>query len=91
VRGVAAPEAIRTSVRYARRHFPATALVVATILLAHVPVDFLLVQAQRVPLRFHPENTFHLLVAGAILEMFTAYVLFAATTELALPEEGGIR
>jgi hypothetical protein len=79
------------SIRYTARHFTPTVLLMATILFAHVPIDLVLAQAHRVAFRFRPETVFHLLLASAALEIFTAYVLFAATTELALREEGGMR
>jgi len=91
LRGGSALAAIRSSAQYASRRFVATALVILTILLIHAPVDFLLSQSDRVALRFHPEMLFYLLAGGAVLEMFTAYLLFASIAGLALPEEGGMR
>jgi hypothetical protein len=83
--------AVRTSARYAARRFAPTVLVLATVLCAHIPLDLVLAQSHRVAFRFHPESVLHFLIGSVILEMFTAYLLFAATTELALPEEGGLR
>lgn len=83
--------AIRNSARYALRHFGATALLVATVLLAHVPLDTLIAKADDIAARFHPEVVFQLLIASVLLEVVTAFVLFAGTVALALPEEGGLR
>lgn len=83
--------ALRDSAAFARRNYVATLLVVGTVLLLHVPLDFILAQAHRVAFRFRPETVFHLLVVSAAVEMFTAYLLFAATTALALREDGGMR
>jgi hypothetical protein len=91
LRGGGALPAVRSSVRYAARNFAPTLLVVVTVLAIHAPVDFLLARSDGIASRFQPELVFHLLLASALLEMFTAYFLFAATTALALPEEGGIR
>lgn len=91
LRGGGPLRAIRSSARYAWRHFGATALLVATVLLAHVPLDALIGKSGDIVARFHPEVVFQLLVASALLEVVTALVLFAGTVSLALPEEGGLR
>lgn len=83
--------AIRNSARYARRHFGATAMLIATVLFAHVPLDALIAKSDAIAARFHPEVVFQLLIASALLEVATAYVLFAGIVALALPEEGGLR
>jgi hypothetical protein len=76
---------------FARRQFGATALLIVTVLLVHLPVDFLLSRADRIAARFQPETVLHVLLGSVALEMFTAYLLFAGVTELALPREGGVR
>jgi hypothetical protein len=90
LRGGNAWGALRTSARYARRNFLATALLIVTVLLVHMPVDFLLARADRVAARFSPETVLELMLVSVLLEMFTAYILFAGVTELALPREGGM-
>ncbi len=91
LRGVRAPGAVLTSARYARRHFGATALVVATVLVINAPVDILLANANRLVLRFTPEIVYQVMIVAIVLEAVTAYVLFAGVVGLALPEEGGMR
>jgi hypothetical protein len=77
--------------RYARRNFWPTALVVGTVLAAHMPLDAMVSRSDRVALAFRPESVYYLMLASIALEMITAYVLFAAIVGLALPEEGGLR
>jgi hypothetical protein len=91
LRDVNALQAVRTSVRYALRNFWPTALVVATVLTAHMPLDAMISRSDRVALAFHPETVYYLLLGSVALEMVTAYVLFASVVGLALPEEGGLR
>jgi hypothetical protein len=83
--------ALRNSARYARRYFGATAMLVATVLLAHVPLDALIGKSDAIAARFHPEVVLQLLIASVLLEVVTAFVLFAGIVALALPEEGGLR
>jgi hypothetical protein len=82
--------ALKTSARYARRNFLATALLIVTVLLVQLPLDFLLARADRVAARFSPETVLQIMLASVTLEMITAYILFAGITELALPREGGL-
>jgi hypothetical protein len=83
--------AIVRGASYARRHYAATAFMIVTVLLIHLPVDFLLSRADRIAARFHPETVLQVMIGSIVLEMFTAYILFAGITELAFPREGGIR
>lgn len=83
--------AVRNSIRYALRHFGATAMLVATVLLVHIPLDTLIANSESIVARFRPEAVFQLLIASAVLEAATAFVLFAGAVALALPEEGGLR
>jgi len=83
--------ALKASAAYARRRLLATAFVIVTVVLVHAPVDFLLAHADRIAARFQPESVLYLVLASAILEMLTAYLMFAATTGLALPREGGMK
>jgi hypothetical protein len=57
----------------------------------HLPLDGLIANADVIAARFHPEAVFQLMVGSVVLEMITAFVLFAGTVGLALPEEGGMR
>jgi hypothetical protein len=91
LRGGSVWSAIGVGASYARRHFLATALLLLTVLLVHLPVDFLLSRADRIAARFHPEAVLHLMIGSVVLEIFTAYLLFAGITALALPREGGLR
>jgi hypothetical protein len=91
LRGGGPLAAIRGSARYAMQHFGATAMLVATVLLVHLPLDGLIANADVIAARFHPEAVFQLMVGSVVLEMITAFVLFAGTVGLALPEEGGMR
>jgi hypothetical protein len=91
IRGGNAWQAIRAGVTYGRKRFAETVLVIFTVLLIHLPVDFLLSRADRLAARFEPETVLYTMLGSVVLEMFTAYLLFAGITELALPREGGIR
>ena len=91
LRNVNALRAVAASARYASRHFWPTALVVGTVLLAHLPIDGMIGASHRVVLAFHPETIYYLMLGSIALEVVTAYVLFASVVGLALPEEGGLR
>lgn len=91
LRPVGALGALRASARYTARNFLATALVLATVLAAHAPLDGLIATSHRVATTFHPETVYYLMLGSIALEMITAYVLFASVVGLALPEEGGLR
>jgi len=91
LRGGNAMGAIRGSVHYGRRMFIPTALVITTVLLVHLPADALIASADVLAARFRPEMVFHLMVGSVVLEVVTAFLLFAGVVALALPEEGGLR
>lgn len=91
LRPVGAWRAVHASAHYTLRNFWPTALVVATVLAAHSPLDALIGTSHRVALAFHPETVYYLMLGSIGLEMVTAYVLFASVVGLALPEEGGLR
>jgi hypothetical protein len=91
IRGGTALRALAAGASYARRVFLPTVLLIATVLLAHLPVDFLLSRADRIAARFSPETVLHAMAGSVALEMLTAYLLFAGVAELALPREGGLR
>lgn len=91
IRGGGPVGAIRASIRYARARFGATALLIGTILLVHLPLDGLIANADAIVGRFHPEVVYQLMIGSIVLEMATAFVLFAGVVALALPEEGGLR
>ena len=91
IRGGNFRDAIVGGASYARRQFGATVFMIMTVLLVHLPVDFLLSRADRIAARFHPETVLQVMLGSVVLEMFTAYILFAGITELALPREGGLR
>lgn len=89
--GTNAFSAIRAGALYARKNFLATFLVVVSVLLVHMPLDFLLSRAHSLAARFHPETILYLMAGSIVLELITAYLLFACITELALPRERGLR
>lgn len=91
LRGGGALAAVRHSVGYSIRNFAPTLMVVTTVLAIHAPIDGLLSRADRIASRFQPELVLYALLASALVEVLTAYLLFAATTAIALPEEGGMR
>lgn len=91
LRGGGPLAAIRGSVGYARRMFLPTAMVIVTVLIAHLPVDALVANADLLAARFRPEIVFHFMVGSIVLEVVTAFILFAGVVALALPEEGGLR
>lgn len=76
--------ALGRSARHASRHFFQTAMVIVTVILIHQPVDYLLRQPDKVVLKFRPELVIYLLVAGILVELVTTYLLFSATTGMAL-------
>lgn len=89
LRGTNAWDALCSGARYTRRNFMATALLIITVLMLHLPLDFLLSRADRVAARFSPETILQLMMGSVTLEVITAYILFAGVTELALPRDGG--
>jgi hypothetical protein len=91
IRGGSAMAALRGSARYAWHNFAATALLVATVLAVHTPLDALIANADSIATQFRPEAVFQLMVGSIVLEAITAFVLFAGAVGLALPEEGGMR
>jgi len=91
LRGGGALAAIRGSVGYARRMFLPTAMVIVTVLVAHLPIDALVGNADVLAARFRPDIVFHFMVGSIVLEVVTAFILFAGVVALALPEEGGLR
>jgi len=90
LRGGTAWDALRAGARYARRNFLATALLIVTVLIVHLPLDFLLARADRVAARFSPETILELMAGSVALEMATAFILFVGVTELALGREGSM-
>lgn len=76
--------ALRRSVGLGRRRFAPTAMIVLTVILVHQPIDFLLRQPDRVVVKFQPELVIYLLLAGVVLELLTAFLLFSSTAGLAL-------
>jgi hypothetical protein len=91
LRNVNAMGALRASVRYASHNFWPTALVIATVLAVHTPLDAMVGASHRVALSFRPETVYYVMLGSVALEMVTAYVLFSSVVGLALPEEGGLR
>jgi len=91
MRGGGPLRAIHASIRYARGRFGATALLIGTVLFVHLPLDGLIGNADAIAGRFHPEAVYQLMIGSIVLEMATAFVLFAGVVALALPEEGGLR
>jgi len=75
--------AVVESVRFGRSNIILTAMLVATVLTIHYPVDYLTQQADRVVLKFSPELVFLLLAVGVVLEIVTNFFLFASTTSVA--------
>jgi hypothetical protein len=57
-----------------------TALLVLTVLVIHLPVDFLLQRSDKLVLKFDPSIVVMLLMAGIVVEIVTNYFLFASTT-----------
>lgn len=76
--------ALGRSIRFAGRRMVQTAMILLTAVLAHQPIDYLLRQPDKVALKFRPELIIYLLVAGIVVELFTTYLLFSATTGMAL-------
>jgi len=76
--------ALRRSIKYARTRFTQTAMVLLTVVLIHQPIDYLLRQPDKVVLKFRPELVIYLLIAGIVIELATTYLLFSATTGMAL-------
>jgi hypothetical protein len=91
IRGGGAVSALRASARYARHNFAATAMLVTTVLVVHTPLDALIANADSIATQFRPEAVFQLMIGSIVLEVMTAFLLFAGAVGLALPEEGGMR
>lgn len=75
-------EAIGKSVNFSRQQPVLTAMVVFTVFLIHLPVDFLVQRSDAVVLKFDPQLVFVLLAAGIVLEILTNFFLFASTTSV---------
>ncbi len=91
LRGGGPRRALVASARFALANFGATAMLIATVLVVHLPLDGLIANADGIAGRFHPEAIYQLMIASVVLEMVTAYVLFAGVAGLALREERGLR
>lgn len=91
MRGGGPLAALRASARYALKNFLATVLLIGTVLLVHLPLDAMIANADVIAARFHPEVVFQLMMGSIVLEVATAFLLFAGVVALALPEEGGLR
>jgi hypothetical protein len=79
--------AIAASARFALKHFYLTALIVLTVLLVHLPIDFLLGQPDKIVLKFRPELVFALLLVGILVEIATSFFMYSTTTMLATKKE----
>lgn len=90
LRGGNAVEALKAGARYARRNFLPTALLLVTVLMMRLPIDFLLARAVGVAARFSPETILQLMAGSVAIEMATAFILFVGVTELALGREGSM-
>ncbi len=66
-----------------RSNFLLTALVVTTVLVLHLPVNYLLEQSDSVAVRFRPELVLVLLLAGVAVELLTNLFLFASSASIA--------
>jgi len=73
-------EAVRLSARYGLKHSGLTVMIVLTVLLIHLPVDFLSSRADKVVLKFDPQLVVILLLVGIVFEILTNFFLFASTT-----------
>jgi hypothetical protein len=74
--------AVARSVRFSRRRLPLTAMLVLTVFLIHLPVDYLVQRVDRVVMKFDPLLIVGLLTAGIVLEIGTNFYLFAGTTSI---------
>lgn len=73
-------EAVAKSAGFGRRSAGLTGLIVFTVFLIHLPVDYLTQRPDAVALKFDPQLVFVLLATGIVLEIFTNFFLFASTT-----------
>ena len=73
-------EAVGLSARYGLKHPGLTVMIVLTVLLIHLPVDFLSARADKIALKFDPQLVVVLLSVGIVFEILTNFFLFASTT-----------
>ncbi|MCK5620141.1 MAG: hypothetical protein KAJ17_12105, partial [Candidatus Krumholzibacteria bacterium] len=73
-------EAVGLSARYGLKHPGLTVMIVLTVLLVHLPVDFLSSRADKIALKFDPQLVVVLLSVGIVFEILTNFFLFASTT-----------
>ena len=73
-------EAVGLSARYGLKHRGLTVMIVLTVLLIHLPVDFLSSRADKIALKFDPQLVAVLLSVGIVFEILTNFFLFASTT-----------
>ena len=80
--------AVVRSAACARGRYLSSVLLVATVLVAHVPLDHILSNPDKLAARVNPELIPGLMLVSIVLEIFTACFLFAGATDMALPHEG---
>ena len=73
-------EAVGLSARHGLKHPGLTVMIVLTVLLIHLPVDFLSSRADKIALKFDPQLVAVLLSVGIVFEILTNFFLFASTT-----------
>jgi hypothetical protein len=73
-------EAVGLSARYGLKHPGLTVMILLTVLLIHLPVDFLSSRADKIVLKFDPQLVVILLLVGIVFEILTNFFLFASTT-----------
>lgn len=84
--------AIRHSVALGRSRFFVTALLIATVMIVHAPLNYVIAHADGLAIKFRPELVLYVLIVGVVVELVTNLMLFAATTSVALSRrEVGIR
>jgi hypothetical protein len=75
-------DALKSSVAFARHNFALTAGIVLTVTALHYPLEYLLARTDKIVLKFTPELVPVLMAVGILIEMFSNYFIFSATTSL---------
>lgn len=76
--------ALRESIKFSLKRLLLTVLILLTISIIHAPLDYLTGHSHAVALAFTPERILLIIELGIIVEIFTSYFMFAATTYLAV-------
>lgn len=80
--------ALKESVHFALKRMVLTVLILMTVAVMHAPLNYLTGHSHAVVHTFRPERILYIIELGIVVEIFTNYFMFAATTFLAVGRKG---